>query len=79
MVILPGASKDDSFTIADRVRHIVRDSKTAYGDNQIGVTISVGVDSMPESSVSGELELIANADEALYRSKNSGRDKVTIH
>ena len=34
---------------------------------------------MPESSVSGELELITNADEALYRSKNSGRDKVTIH
>ncbi len=79
MVILPGASKDDSFTIADRVRHIVRDNKTAYGDSQIGVTISVGVDSMPESSVSGELELIANADEALYRSKNSGRDKVSIH
>ena len=79
MVILPGASKDDSFTISERVRHIVRDNKTAYGDNQIGVTISVGVDSMPESSVSGELELIANADEALYRSKNSGRDKVTVH
>jgi len=79
MVILPGASKDDSFTIADRVRHIVRDNKTAYGDNQIAVTISVGVDSMPESSVSGELELIANADEALYRSKNSGRDKALIH
>jgi diguanylate cyclase (GGDEF)-like protein len=79
MVILPGASKDDSFTIADRVRHIVRDNKTTYGDNQISVTISVGVDSMPESSVSGETELIANADEALYRAKNSGRDKVVIH
>ena len=79
MVILPGASKEDAYTIADRVRHMVRDHKTVYGENQINVTISVGLDSMPESSVSGELELIANADEALYRSKNSGRDKVTIH
>ena len=79
LVILPGASKDDSYTIAERVRHIISDNKTSYGDNQIGVTISVGCDSMPESSVSGELDLIANADEALYRSKNSGRDKVTIH
>lgn len=79
MVILPGASKDDAFTIAERVRHIVRDNITTYGDNQISVTISVGLDSMPETTISGEQELITNADEALYRSKNSGRDKVTIH
>ena len=46
---------------------------------KISVTISVGLDSMPETTISDELELITNADEALYRSKNSGRDKVTIH
>jgi PleD family two-component response regulator len=34
---------------------------------------------MPETTISDEQELITNADEALYRSKNSGRDKVTIH
>lgn len=79
MAILPGASKDDAFAIADRARHIIRDSMTSYGSNKISVTISAGVDSMPESSISGESELIANADEALYRSKNSGRDKVTMH
>ena len=79
MVILPGASKNDAFTIAERVRHIVRESKTTFGENQISVTISVGLDSMPETTISDEQELITNADEALYRSKNSGRDKVTIH
>ena len=79
MAILPGASKNDAFTIAERVRHIVRESKTTFGENQISVTISVGLDSMPETTISNEQELITNADEALYRSKNSGRDKVTIH
>ncbi len=79
LVILPGASKEDIFAVADRVRYAVRDHKTRYGDNQIGVTISVGGDSMPESSVGSELILIANADEALYTSKNTGRDKVTLH
>ena len=79
MVILPGANKEDALAIAERVRHIVRDNVTMFGENQICVTISVGLDSMPESSVAGETELIANADEALYRSKNSGRDKTTIH
>ncbi len=79
IVILPGASKDDAFTIAERVRHIVRDSVTMYGEYQICVTISVGLDSMPETSINNEQELIANADEAMYRSKNAGRDKTTIH
>lgn len=79
LVILPGASKEDVFVVAERVRHIVRDQKTHYGEAQIGVTISAGVDAMPESVVSTDQELITNADEALYRSKNSGRDKVTLH
>ncbi len=79
MVILPGASKADAYTIAERVRHIIRENKTTYGENQISVTISIGLDSMPESSIASEQDLITNADEALYRSKNSGRDKVTIH
>jgi len=79
MVILPGANKEDAMAIAERVRHIVRDNVTMYGENQICVTISVGIDSMPETSVTGETELIANADEALYRSKNAGRDRTTIH
>ncbi len=79
MVILPGASKTDAYTIAERVRHIVRENKTTYGENQISVTISVGLDSMPETAIASEQDLITNADEALYRSKNSGRDKVTIH
>jgi diguanylate cyclase (GGDEF)-like protein len=79
MVILPGASKADAYTIAERVRHIIRENTTTYGENQISVTISIGLDSMPETTISSEQDLITNADEALYRSKDSGRDKVTIH
>ncbi|HWQ98761.1 MAG TPA: GGDEF domain-containing protein [Clostridia bacterium] len=79
MVILPGANKEDALTIAERVRHLVRDHATSFGDNQIGVTVSIGIDSMPETSVSGEHELIANADEALYCAKKTGRDKTTLH
>jgi diguanylate cyclase (GGDEF)-like protein len=79
MVILPGANKEDALTIAERVRHLVRDNATSFGDNQIGVTVSIGIDSMPETSVNGEHELIANADEALYSAKKTGRDKTTLH
>lgn len=79
LLILPGASKNDSYIIAERIRHIVKESKITYGSNNISVTISIGCDSLPETSVSGEEDLIKNADEALYRAKNSGRDQVVIY
>lgn len=79
IVILPGASKEDVYAVGERVRHIIRDYKTFYGENEIGVTVSVGGDSLPESSVVSDQELISHADEALYRSKDAGRDKVTLY
>lgn len=79
LVILPGASKEDVYMVAERARRIIRDQKINYSDNEVGVTVSVGGDSMPESCITSEQELISNADEALYRSKNTGRDKVTLH
>ncbi len=79
LLILPGASREDVYMVAERVRYLARDHKTQYGENQIGVTISAGGDSLPETSVANEQELISNADAALYGAKNAGRDRVTIH
>jgi two-component system, cell cycle response regulator len=79
LLILPGASKNDSYAIAERIRHAIKDGITTYGTSNIGVTVSIGCDSYPETNVSLEQDLIVNADEALYRAKNSGRDKCVVH
>lgn len=79
VVILPGAAKGDTYMIAERIRHLVGENRTIYGDHSIQTTISIGCDSCPESAVSQEQELIENADNAMYRSKNTGRNRTTIH
>ncbi len=79
VVILPGAAKGDTFAIAERIRHIVSENKTTYGDSSIQITISIGCDAFPETSIKEEAELIKNADEAMYNSKNTGRNRTTIH
>lgn len=79
LLILPGASRDDTYKITERLRHIVRDSEVLYGDAKIKVTISIGCDAFPESNVESDQALIVRADEALYRAKESGRDKVVLH
>ncbi|MDP3992722.1 MAG: GGDEF domain-containing protein [bacterium] len=75
MVIgLIGANLNDSKKIAEQLRRKIADTPIKFRDQMINVTASFGV-----STLSADLnleELIKSADEALYRAKNSGRNKV---
>ena len=59
--------------ISERIRKKVED----YFQNDIKITISMGVSNCPESSILLE-DLIKKADDALYESKRSGKNKVTF-
>ena len=75
MVIgLIGANQNDSKKIAEQLRRKIADTPIKFRDQMINITASFGV-----STLSADLnleELIKSADEALYRAKNSGRNKV---
>ncbi len=75
-VIMPGAAAADAAATADRLRRAVAAS-TAAGPAG-SVTASLGVAVAPEGEASAQ-ELVALADQALYRSKDEGRDRVTTH
>jgi two-component system cell cycle response regulator len=76
-VILPGASAEDSLMMAERIRHAVQESEIVYAGYNIKVTLSAGIASYPEFNIKHEQELLGAADEALYISKESGRNKST--
>ena len=76
--ILPGASNEDSLKMAERIRFAVQESKVVYSEFEIKITLSLGMSSYPENDVAHEQELLAAADEALYISKESGRNKSTV-
>ncbi len=78
IAVLPGASKDDAFKVAERLRYAVSQSSISYAGSTISATISIGVDSTPESSVEKSLDLIRNADSVLYDAKHAGRNKTLI-
>ena len=79
LVILPGANKENCHRVAERIRYAVGQSVTTYGENEIKVTVSLGVDSYPESPAQEPVELIDNADKALYTAKKSGRNKTVVN
>ena len=77
VILLNNTSVDDAAKIADKIRNIVRDSTVNADGSPLHITISSGVSSYPEPSMSVG-DLIKNADTALYYSKEHGRDQVTI-
>lgn len=78
LVVLPAASKSDVAKIAERMRMSVENMVVNEGPLQIHVTMSLGGISWPEIDVESEEELVRCADQALYRAKESGRNRVEM-
>ena len=60
---------------AERLRARVAKSPAVFGSRLIPMTISVGLAMQTDTDISIE-PILARADEALYRAKSSGRNRV---
>ncbi len=74
---LPGASKEDTYKVAEKIRRIIAENNIDFKDMQINITLSLGISSSPENEIANEQELLSAADEALYISKENGRNQTT--
>lgn len=76
-VIMPDTKLEDAQRIAERIRLHVAGSpfRVAHGEEQLTVTISIGVASTSGPGDSPEA-LLKRADEAVYEAKAAGRNKV---
>jgi two-component system, cell cycle response regulator len=72
---LPGAGKRDGKSVAESIRALVAAHPFSLGGVVVKPTISIGVSAHPEDGATAEV-LLRRADEALYRAKKSGRDRV---
>jgi diguanylate cyclase (GGDEF)-like protein len=77
VVLLPRATADEACRIAERLRRGAGVVQVLAGDAIVGVTISIGAAALSQHG--RELfELLAAADLALYRAKDTGRDRVCL-
>jgi diguanylate cyclase (GGDEF)-like protein len=78
VVILPKASAEDTRRRAEALRLGIRSLRTEHGGPTFPtLTMSVGVAAYPQHGATGE-SLLRAADEALYRAKAEGRDRVVV-
>jgi diguanylate cyclase (GGDEF)-like protein/PAS domain S-box-containing protein len=74
LAILPNTGGPGAFAVAERLRKDIVELSV----DGLKVTISLGVATFPDLAVTGPEELVERADQALYQSKEQGRNRSTI-
>jgi diguanylate cyclase (GGDEF)-like protein/PAS domain S-box-containing protein len=77
-LLLPGIEKpEDAIDVAQRILERLRQTRTIDGQ-EFRATGSVGITTYPADGIDGET-LLRNADTAMYRAKERGRDNYQLY
>jgi diguanylate cyclase (GGDEF)-like protein len=76
MIIVPDSDHVDLLMLSEKVLECVREVIIAFDDQRVGMTVSIGVAEWHHATFD---KLVSEADDALYRAKSKGRDRVEIN
>ena len=78
-IIVPGMKRDHAIKYAERLRNLVSflEFKTDKGEI-VKVKMSAGIVTIEDASLDSATDFIKSADLALYKSKNDGRDRISV-
>jgi two-component system cell cycle response regulator len=68
--------KDSAIAFAEKLRALVESTPVPTQSGPLKVTVSVGVATVPHPNIHAAKELIVSSDNALYRAKDAGRNRV---
>ncbi len=77
-LLLPKTPLAGALTVAERVWTDLRQLKVGPS-GAVRVTASLGLSGFPNRTVISADQLLRTAEEALYRAKREGRNKISIH
>jgi len=79
VVLLPGVGTEGAAEVAERIRKSVEDVVLTTGDGvDTRITVSIGVNSFVPSTGASTEEFMKKADDALYKAKETGRNRYVI-
>jgi diguanylate cyclase (GGDEF)-like protein len=78
VLLLPGSDADAALALAERMRAAIAASPVATGAGALAVTASFGVAVLDPARPVPTKDLLQRADQAMYRAKREGRDRVAL-
>jgi two-component system cell cycle response regulator len=78
LVLCRATAATGALRLAERLRRSVEDFDFEWEGDELPVTVSVGVATSDDVRVASPEDLIRRADEALYRAKERGRNRIEL-
>ena len=79
-ILLPNTLSQEAVGVASRIQAGIADHKFLLGKDRVSVTVSIGICTRTKLPCCFDREkLFSYADQALYYSKHSGRDSVSVY
>ena len=75
VIVVPGSDLNEALSVAERLRIACKENTLIFENHSIPITSSFGVTSCVDNTMTYEA-LVKEADNALYRAKEEGRDRV---
>jgi len=77
ILLLPETHRENAIVVAERICRAVHEWSFRYEQMEVRSSISIGISSFPQDGKVPE-DIISGADKALYRSKKSGKNRVSV-
>jgi len=79
VVLLDNISVNQMHMTVEKLRTNIENTVIPYQENELKVTVSIGMTYAPAGSMHSLDDMLLQADLALYRAKNSGRNRAFIY
>lgn len=77
-VLLPGTGSGEAVVVAQRIKQAISSHKFELDDRRISITVSIGIYTLSQTPCLDRDNLYNYADQALYYSKNNGRNSISV-
>jgi len=77
LVVLANTETKDALILAERICEMAREQEYEWVDHSI--TLSIGIATFPNQTATSYTELVRMADQAMYKAKLTGKDRVVAY
>lgn len=79
-ILLPSSTAGTAVQVAERLRKAVEELVIPHLDTRLSITVSIGIEQIdPDRHVDSPQHHIERADNALYKAKSEGRNRVELY
>lgn len=78
-VLLPSTSAQTAIDIGERLRKRIEGGVFSFDGKAVRITASIGISHRPVENTCGVRDMMQKADHALYRAKNSGKNRICLY